>query len=198
MDRRLKGHKRSVKRRLYGTTRPGSLLQQMIPIKTDPWDVTVPGYLEIDLVSHSGASAAGEFIYTLDCVDIATGWVERRAVMGKGQVGIVNALREIEQKLPFPLGGTSVRSLLGQILYPKAGNFRVPFCPTSRLTLIGGGRTKVYRAIRLGDRWCFSLFDRPSSIFDLDTLATKICLTEKDLFRKIGRSRERRWSSNGR
>src|SRR6266581_1461773 len=64
MDRRLFPHKRSVKRRLYGTTRPGSLLKQMIPIKTDHWEVTLPGYLEIDLVSHSGGSAAGEFIYT--------------------------------------------------------------------------------------------------------------------------------------
>ena len=105
MDRRLFPHKRTVKRRLYGSTRPGSLLKQMIPIKTDHWDVTLPGYLEIDLVSHSGASAAGEFIYTLDCVDIATGWVERQAVMGKGQHGIVEALRQIEQRLPFELRG---------------------------------------------------------------------------------------------
>jgi hypothetical protein len=105
MERRLSPHKRTVKRRLYGTTRPGSLLKHMIPIKTDHWDVTLPGYLEIDLVSHSGASGAGEFIYTLDCVDIATGWVERQAVMGKGQRGIVAALREIEQRLPFPLRG---------------------------------------------------------------------------------------------
>lgn len=105
MDRRLFSYKRTVKRRLYGTTRPGSLLKSMIPIKTDHWDVTLPGYLEIDLVSHSGRSAAGEFIYTLDCVDIATGWVERQAVMGKGQLGIVAALREIEQRLPFALRG---------------------------------------------------------------------------------------------
>lgn len=105
MDRRLSSHKRSVKRRLYGTTRPGSLLKQMIPIKTDHWDVALPGYLEIDLVSHSGASAAGEFIYTLDCVDIASGWVEREAVMGKGQLGIVAALKRVEQRLPFPLRG---------------------------------------------------------------------------------------------
>lgn len=105
MDRRLSPHKRTVKRRLYGTTRPGSLLKHMIPIKTDHWDVLLPGYLEIDLVSHSGASAAGEFIYTLDCVDISTGWVERQAIMGKGQLGIVAALREIEGRLPFPLRG---------------------------------------------------------------------------------------------
>src|SRR3972149_9318320 len=92
MDRRLHPYKQRIKRRLYGTTRPGSLLKHMIPIKTDHWDVTKPGYLEIDLVSHSGASASGEFIYTLDCVDIQTGWVERQAVMGKGREGILHAL----------------------------------------------------------------------------------------------------------
>ena len=105
MDRRLFSYKRTVKRRIYGTTRPGSLLKQMIPVKTEHWDVTLPGYLEIDLVSHSGASAAGEFLYTLDCVDISSGWVERQAVMGKGQHGIVEALRQIEQRLPFRLRG---------------------------------------------------------------------------------------------
>ncbi len=105
MDRRLFPHKRTVKRRQYGTTRPGSLLKHMIPIKTDHWDVSLPGYLEIDPVSRSGPSAAGEFIYTLDCVDIATGWVERQAVMGKGELGVVGALKEIEQRLQFALRG---------------------------------------------------------------------------------------------
>ncbi|MGH9668908.1 MAG: hypothetical protein ACRD3A_02195 [Terriglobales bacterium] len=105
IDRRLRDRKRGLKRRLYGTTRPGSLLKHMIPIKTDHWDVTRPGYLEIDLVSHSGASAAGEFLHTLDCVDIHTGWVERQAVRGKGQHGIVQALATIERQLPFALRG---------------------------------------------------------------------------------------------
>lgn len=105
MDRRLQPYKQRIKRRLYGTTRLGSLLKHMIPIKTDHWDVTKPGYLEIDLVSHSGASASGEFIYTLDCVDIQTGWVERQAVMGKGREGILHALQAVEQQLPFPLRG---------------------------------------------------------------------------------------------
>ncbi|MEK6526130.1 MAG: hypothetical protein AABZ22_04595, partial [Nitrospirota bacterium] len=70
IDRRLQARKRTLKRRMYGTTRPGSLLKHMIPIKTDHWDVQKPGYLEIDLVSHAGASAVGEFLHTLDSVDI--------------------------------------------------------------------------------------------------------------------------------
>jgi hypothetical protein len=105
IERRLRERKRTLKRKLYGTTRPGGLLKTMIPIKTDQWDVTKPGYLEIDLVSHSGACAFGEFLYTLDCVDIQTGWVERQAVLGKGRQGILAAVQAIEQRLPFALRG---------------------------------------------------------------------------------------------
>lgn len=105
IDRRLRDRKQRLKRRLYGTTRPGTLLKHQIPIKTDHWDVTTPGYWEIDLVSHSGASAAGEFLHTLDCVDIQTTWVERQAVMGKSRQGIVQALTTLEAQLPFALRG---------------------------------------------------------------------------------------------
>ncbi|MDF0667522.1 MAG: hypothetical protein P0119_16690 [Nitrospira sp.] len=105
IDRRLGERKRRIKRRLYGTTRPGSLLKHLIPIKTEHWDVSKPGYLEIDLVSHSGASAAGEFLHTLDGVDIHTTWVERQAVRGKSRHGVVQALTIIESQLPFSLRG---------------------------------------------------------------------------------------------
>lgn len=105
LERRLQPRKAGLKRTLYGTTRPGSLLKHQIPIKTEQWDVTQPGYLEIDLVSHSGASALGECLYTLDAVDIQTGWVERQAVRGKGRHGIVAALRGIASRLPFALRG---------------------------------------------------------------------------------------------
>jgi len=96
---------RQIDRRLYATTRPGTLLKHLVPLNTDHWDVTRPGYLEIDLVSHSGASAAGEFLHTFDAVDIHTGWVERQAAMGKGQHGILQALTTIAQQLPFALRG---------------------------------------------------------------------------------------------
>jgi hypothetical protein len=105
IERRLRPRKQRLKRKLYGTTRPGSLLKHMIPVKTDQWDVTKPGYLEIELVSHSGACATGEFLYTLDAVDIQTGWVERQVVMGKGRHGILSAVRAIEGRLPFALRG---------------------------------------------------------------------------------------------
>jgi hypothetical protein len=56
LDRRLRERKQRLKRRRYGGTRPGALLKHQIPVKTDAWDVRVPGFTEVDLVSHSGNS----------------------------------------------------------------------------------------------------------------------------------------------
>jgi hypothetical protein len=105
IDLRLRSWKRKLRRRLYGRTKPGTLLKPHIPLKTDPWDVQVPGFTEIDLVSHSGDSAAGDFCYSLNLTDIHTGWTEARAVRGKGQEGVRQALEAIRQTLPFPLRG---------------------------------------------------------------------------------------------
>lgn len=102
IDRRLQPHKLELKRRLYGRTKPGTLLKHQVPIRTAHWDVTEPGYVEIDLVSHSGSHAEGDFIYSLNLTDIFTGWTETRAVLGKGQRGVVAALDEITAGWPFP------------------------------------------------------------------------------------------------
>lgn len=105
IDRRLQSRKRRHRRRLYGRTKPGTLLKHQVPIKTNHWDVTSPGYTEIDLVSHSGECAAGEFLHSLNVTDIHSTWTETRAVLGKGETGIVAALEQMRQALPFPLRG---------------------------------------------------------------------------------------------
>jgi hypothetical protein len=105
IDRRLAPHKRTLRTRCYGRTKPGTLLKHQIPIRTDNWDVTQPGFVELDLVSHSGNCADGDFIYTLNLTDLYSGWVESRAVMGKGQLGVVAALDQIVAALPFALLG---------------------------------------------------------------------------------------------
>ncbi len=103
MDRRLADKKRRLKRRLYGRTKPGTLLKHHIPIKTDQWDVHEPGFVEIDLVSHSGPHASGEFIHSFNLTDIHSGWGETRALMGKGEAGVVAALEDMRKGLPFAL-----------------------------------------------------------------------------------------------
>lgn len=105
IDRRLQERKRRLKRRVYGGTRPGLLLKHQIPVKTDAWDVRVPGYTEVDLVSHSGNRATGEFAYSLNLTDLHTTWTETRAVLGKGEAGVLAAFDELAASLPFRLLG---------------------------------------------------------------------------------------------
>jgi integrase-like protein len=105
IDYRLRAHKGKLRRRLYGRTKPGTLLKHHIPLKTDHGNVQIPGFTEIDLVSHSGNCATGEFCYSLNVTDIYTGWTEMRAVLGRGQEAVRQALEEIRQALPFPLRG---------------------------------------------------------------------------------------------
>lgn len=107
MDRRLQGRKKKTRRTICGTTRPGTLLKHHIPIKTDHWDVDAPGFTEIDLVSHSGDSAAGEFAHSLNQTDILTTWVETQAVLGKSDRSVVQALEEMRTDLPFQLQAIS-------------------------------------------------------------------------------------------
>jgi transposase InsO family protein len=105
MDRRLKPKKTQRRRQIYGRTKPGYLLKHHIPVKTDSWDVTTPGFTEIDLVSHSGNSGEGEFAHSLNVTDIHTTWTESRALLGGSQAAVQQALNEIERALPFRLLG---------------------------------------------------------------------------------------------
>jgi transposase InsO family protein len=66
-----------------------------------PWDLSVPGYLEADLVHHCGVSASGEYVHTLQVVDIATGWSERAALLGRSYRAMEDAFRRILRRLPF-------------------------------------------------------------------------------------------------
>jgi len=105
IDRRLPSRKRRPRRRLDGRTKPGTLLKHPVPIQTNHGDVPSPGYPEIDLVSHSGECAAGEFLHALHVTDIHSTWTETRAVLGKGETGIVAALEQMRRARPFPLRG---------------------------------------------------------------------------------------------
>ena len=62
IGRILKQSRSRYKKRGLCTTRPGSLIRQLIPIKTDQWDEKRAGFIEIDLVAHCGGSVSGEYI----------------------------------------------------------------------------------------------------------------------------------------
>jgi hypothetical protein len=105
MDRVLHDRRHALQRRLYGRTKPGTLLKHHIPLRTDRWNVTTPGFTEIDLVTHAGPFGDSDCLFSLNLTDIHTTWVETRAVHGKTQRAICAALEEMRQALPFPLRG---------------------------------------------------------------------------------------------
>ncbi|MBA2305499.1 MAG: hypothetical protein H0W08_23095 [Acidobacteria bacterium] len=105
IDRRLQPFKQELRTRMYGRTKPGTLLKHHIPVPTERWNVTEPGFTEIDLVSHSGDWADGEFLHSLNVIDIHTTWVETPAVPGQGQERVRQALEPIAAALPFTLRG---------------------------------------------------------------------------------------------
>ncbi len=104
IDRLLKPY-RALYKKGRCTTRPGTLLKNQIPVKTDHWDVTQPGYFEADTVAHCGNSMAGDFVYSLTFTDILSGWTENRAVWGRGSQGVLKRIQDIEQGLAFPILG---------------------------------------------------------------------------------------------
>jgi hypothetical protein len=74
-----------------------------IPMKRIPWDTADPGHFEVDLVHHSGPRSDGEFVHTLQMIDVATGWSERAAILGRGQAAMEVGTRQILARLPFPV-----------------------------------------------------------------------------------------------
>jgi hypothetical protein len=106
LDRKLK-RERKIRRldKNRGMTARGSLLKSSIPIRITDWDTAKLGFAETDTVAHNGGDPSGEFIYSLDIVEIFCGWSEQCAVMGKGEAGVVKAIDEIENGLPFDLLG---------------------------------------------------------------------------------------------
>ena len=103
LDRLLEPLRAQASRR--SLTRPGSLLRQQIPIRGSVWEEGRAGWLEVDTVALCGGSVSGEFVWMLDGVDYATGWVEVRGMWGRGQAGTLEALQDVENRLPFPLLG---------------------------------------------------------------------------------------------
>ncbi len=105
VDRVLRPHRVAFKRRLYGRTKPGTLLKHQIPVRTERWDTTEPGWCETDTVAHCGDVGDGEFVFSVNLTDVASTWTETRAVLGKGQRFVVEALEEMRGTLPFALRG---------------------------------------------------------------------------------------------
>jgi hypothetical protein len=78
-------------------------LVRAIPTRRIPWDEPVPGHFEADSVHHCGLSPVGDYVYTVQLIDVASGWSERVAVFGRSQRAMEAGLRHMQARLPFPI-----------------------------------------------------------------------------------------------
>lgn len=104
IDRMLKPSRAKHKKRLCGT-KPGYLLKNQIPIKTNQWNEGRPGFVEGDTVAHCGNSLRGDFVWSITVTDIFSGWTENRAMWNKGAHGAKEQIESIEKRLPFKILG---------------------------------------------------------------------------------------------
>lgn len=120
LDRLLTPLRARYGKRGMGGTKPGSLLKNQIAIRTDNWDITQPGYVEIDTVAHCGTSLSGDFIWSVVMTDLHSGWTCQRVVWNKGAHGVLTQIRDMESSLPLPLLGVDSDNGSEFLNYPLA------------------------------------------------------------------------------
>jgi hypothetical protein len=78
------------------------LLYRKVPVKVaSEWDTEEVGNLQLDYVFHCGRSTAGEYAHTLSAADIASGWWEGEAIMGRSQAATKAGMQNIRRRAPF-------------------------------------------------------------------------------------------------
>jgi len=130
IDRKLASAKKESGNKLYCTTKPGYLLKSQIEIRLNDWDQSKIGYAEIDLVAHCGSSTHGQYVNSLSFVDVASGWWEGEAVMGKSALVVKNGLDKINRRLPFKLMGIDSDNgseFINEFLFQYCGENKMQF-----------------------------------------------------------------------
>jgi hypothetical protein len=106
IDRALRDVRRHAGRSTRRKAPPSAAIRRSVPVRTfDGWDNPPPGFVEADLVSHSGPVAKGSFLQTLVLTDIATGWTECAPLLVREQRLLTEVLSELRKLLPFALLG---------------------------------------------------------------------------------------------
>jgi hypothetical protein len=82
---------------------PPNPLTRSIPAGRLPRHLPDPGHFEVDLVHHCGQTTEGQYVHTLQLIDVATGWSERVAILGRSYLVLQDAFERILARLPFPI-----------------------------------------------------------------------------------------------
>jgi len=102
IDRKLKSYKtQKGAGNRFSTTKAGSLLKRMIPIRLTEWDTAKTGYMEGDTVAHCGGNTSGQFVFSLSLTEISSGWWEGEGLMNKGQAVTLNGVKDARSRCPF-------------------------------------------------------------------------------------------------
>jgi hypothetical protein len=106
IDRALRAVREKMGQRGRRRASASSAVRRSIPVHNfSDWEDPPPGFIEADLVAHSGPVASGSFIQTLVLTDIATGWTECAPLLVREQTVLVEVLSEVRKLLPFGLLG---------------------------------------------------------------------------------------------
>lgn len=110
IDKLLEGEK-DISKKEYGLsgTKRSPLLKTLIPVRTNfnTEETKEPGHTEMDCVLHCGESLSGQYAETLNILDIATHWNEKKIFLNKTKAKIVGAFHEMRTKqFPFPILST--------------------------------------------------------------------------------------------
>ncbi len=104
IDRALRDAKEGNGRKRRRGSSPA--IRRSVPIRTfADWQDPPPGFVEADLVAHSGPITRGSFAQTLVLTDIATGWTECAPLLVREQTLLTAVLAELRKLLPFDLLG---------------------------------------------------------------------------------------------
>src|SRR5829696_1542701 len=106
IDRALRAVREQAGSRMRRRSAASSAVRRSVPVRTfADWQDPPPGFVEADLVAHSGPSASGSFVQTLVLTDIATGWTECGPLLVREQGLLSEVLTELRKLLPFDLLG---------------------------------------------------------------------------------------------
>ena len=86
-----------------GKRRYRNSVADQIVMRVIPWDIAIPGHFEVDLVHHAGPDVRGECVYTVQFIDVKTGWSERIAVLGRSYSRMREAFAKFLAQCPIPV-----------------------------------------------------------------------------------------------
>jgi transposase InsO family protein len=82
-----------------GATTP-SQIKRRVKVYAGPWRNRPPGHRQFDTVVHCGDLLKGDMVYTVNGVDPAILWSNRRAQWNKGEMATLTSVEYIEGQIP--------------------------------------------------------------------------------------------------